>query len=74
MKERLNQVNMFNLTTQGHASRNGWPETVRALYAGTAAREAAGGGERIRIVDNWGHVFGADWLFSFNNWTSIISL
>jgi len=52
MKERLNQFNMFNLTTQGHVLRNRWPETVRALHAGTTAREAAGGGERIRILDN----------------------
>ena len=64
-KERLNPFNMFNLTTQGHISRNRWPETVRALHAGTAAREAAGGGERIIIVNNWGHVFDVDWLFGF---------
>jgi len=42
---------MFNLTTQGHALRNRWPETACALHAGTATHEAAGGGERIRIVD-----------------------
>jgi len=56
---------MFNLTTQGQVSRNRWPETARALHAGTAAHEAAGGGERIRIVDKWGHVFSSYWLFGF---------
>jgi len=56
---------MFNLTTQGHVSRIRWPETARVIHAQTAAREAAGGGERIRIVDKWGHMSCSDWLFGF---------
>ena len=65
MKERLNEFNKFNLTSEGHLSHFRWPETARAPNAQTAAREAARGGERICFVDNRGHVFGADWLSGF---------
>ncbi|KEH39247.1 hypothetical protein MTR_2g091100 [Medicago truncatula] len=36
----------------GHTLHNRWPKTARALHAGTTTREAAGGGERVEIVDN----------------------
>jgi len=64
-RERMKPFNKFNLTTQGHVSRIRWPKTARAVHAETGARESAGGGERNRIVDTWGHVFDSDWLFGF---------
>jgi len=71
MKERLNEFNKFNLTPEGHLSRFGWPETARAAHSRTAAREAAGGGERICFVDNMGHMFGVDWLSEFLSFYSL---
>ena len=56
---------MFNLTTQGHVARFRWPETARAAHARTKAREAAGGGERNRILDREGHVSRSDWCSGF---------
>ena len=64
-KERLNQFNMLNLTPEGHAASFRWPEMARAPHEQTTSRETAGGGGRIWFVDNWGHVFGSDWLSGF---------
>jgi len=61
----MNRFNTFNLMHSGHVSHFCWPHTAHAERAGTAARDAAGGGERICFMDNSCHVFSFDWLSGF---------